>query len=123
MLGFRRVRRNILLFGPIKASEGFISGRAHENHIALVFVYARLGANQIHPLLRFLFGRGAEVVVTAGREYAKDVLDLSFRVLLARDCSDVGEGDLVAELGLVLVAVDGEEVRAEDNVDGLPLLR
>ena len=63
------------------------------------------------------------MVVARGREDAKDMLYLLLRVLLARDGGDLGKCDLVAELGLVLVAVDGEQVRAEDDVDGLPLLR
>jgi hypothetical protein len=74
------------------------------------------------PFLGLLLGGSAEVVVAGGREDAKDMLDLLLGVLLARDGGDFGEGDLVAELGLVLVAVDGEQIRAEDNVDGLPFL-
>lgn len=62
------------------------------------------------------------MVVAGRREEAKDVLYLLLRVLLTGDGGDLGEGDLVAELGLVLVAVDGEQIRAEDDVDGLPLL-
>ena len=62
------------------------------------------------------------MVIARGREDAKDVLYLLLGVFLARNGSDFGEGDLVAELCLVLVAVDGEQVRAEDNVDWLPLL-
>jgi hypothetical protein len=48
------------------------------------------------------------------------VVHLLLRVSLARDGSDLGEVDLVAQLRLVLVLVDGEAVGAQDEVDGLP---
>ena len=63
------------------------------------------------------------MVIARGREDAKDVLYLLFGVLLAGDGGDLGEGDLVAELGLVLVAVDGEQIGTEDDVNRLPLLQ
>ena len=83
---------------------------------------ARLGAYEVHPLLGVLVGGCAEVVVAGGREDAKDMLHLLLRVSLARDGRDLGEVDLVAQLRLVLVLVDGEAVGAQDEVDGLPLL-
>ena len=41
---------------------------------------------------------------------------------MAGDGGDFGEVDLVAQLGLGLVLVDGEVVGAQDEVDGFPLL-
>jgi hypothetical protein len=48
------------------------------------------------------------------------VVHLLLRVALAGDGGDLGEVDLVAQLGLVLVLVDGEAVGPQDEVDGLP---
>jgi hypothetical protein len=48
------------------------------------------------------------------------VVHLLLRVSLAGDGGDLGEVDLMAQLGLVLVLVDGEAVWAQDKVDGLP---
>lgn len=94
----------------------------HDGHLSLVLANARLGTYEVHPVLSVFVCGCAEVVVAGGRKDAKDVLHLLLRVLLARNCRDLGEVDLVAQLGLVLVLVDGEAVGAQDDVDGLPLL-
>ena len=51
------------------------------------------------------------------------MVDLLLGVLLARDGGDVGQRDLMPELGFVLVLVYREQVRAQDEVDWLPGLR
>jgi hypothetical protein len=109
--------------GAVEAGEGRLACRAHERHLALLLVYARLGSNEVNPLLCLLVARCAEVVVAGGREDAKDVVHLLLRVPLARDGGDLGEIDLVAQLRLVLVSVYREAVGAQDNVDGLPGLQ
>lgn len=48
------------------------------------------------------------------------MLGLALGVLLPRYGRYVGEVDLMAEFGLVFVAVDGEEVGAQDDEDGFP---
>jgi hypothetical protein len=48
------------------------------------------------------------------------VVHLLLGILLACDGRDLGEVDLVTQLLLILVLVDGEQVRAQDEVDGLP---
>lgn len=94
---------------------------AQDSHVGLVLdANASLCPDEVDPFLGGLVGRGAEVVVAGGGEDAKDVVHLLLRVSLAGDGGDLGEVDLVAQLGLVLVLVDGEVVWAQDKVDGLP---
>ena len=50
------------------------------------------------------------------------MLALSLGVLLAGDCSQVGEVDGVSQLALLFVLVYGELVRSEHDVNGLPRL-
>jgi len=119
----RLVVRLAVRLAAIEAGKGLVARGAHENNVLFMLVDAGLVADHMDPLLSVLVGGGCEVVVAGGGENAKDVLDLFLRVLLAGDGSDVGEGDLVAQLSLVVVAVDGEQVGAQDQVDGLPLLR
>jgi len=109
--------------GAVGAGEGRLGIRAHERHLALLLVDARLGSYEVDPLLCLLVACCTKVVVTGGREYAKDVVHLLLLVPLARHGGDLGEVDLVAQLGLILVSVYGEAVGAQDNVDGLPGLQ
>jgi hypothetical protein len=48
------------------------------------------------------------------------VVHLLLGVALAGNGGDLSEIDLVAQLRLVLVAIDGEAIGAEDEVDALP---
>lgn len=52
----------------------------------------------------------------------KDMFIPPFGVFLSRNGRHVAEIELVAQFGLVFVLVDGDDVRAQDEVDGLPRL-
>ena len=86
------------------------SSRAGQNHVFLALVDACLSANQLDPFLCFRVALCLEVKVSRGGEQAKGVFGLALGVLLARDGCEVREGDLVAQLGLSLVAVYREQV-------------
>ena len=58
--------------------------------------------------------------VAGRREDAEDVGGFALRVALAGDSSELAEVELVPEFGLLGVLVDGEEVRAKDEVDRSP---
>lgn len=60
------------------------------------------------------------MIVPRRGEEGKDMLGLCFWILLAGNGSQVGEGDLMTEFCLGLVAIDGEKIGPQDNVDGLP---
>ena len=60
------------------------------------------------------------MVVSCRRKQTKDMLHFLLGIPLARNGGDFGEVDLVPQLGLVLVLVDREQVRAEDEVNRLP---
>jgi hypothetical protein len=126
-VGSRRARGRVGVdqdaLHPVKAREGLLAGGAHERHLAFLLVYARRRPYEVDPFLRLLLARRADAVVARGREYAEDVVHLLLRVLLARDGRDLGKIDLVAQLGLLLILVDGEVVWAQDDVDRLPLLQ
>ena len=107
---------------PVDAVEGLARGRAHEQHVLVALVDAGLCADEVDPGLGFRVGRGGEVVVPGGREDGEDVGHLLLGVALAGHGGEVRQADLVPELRLGLVAVDGQQVRAQDDVDGLPLL-
>lgn len=48
------------------------------------------------------------------------MLCFTSRIFLARNGCEFAEVDLMAQLGFVLVAVDGEDVGSEDDEDGFP---
>ena len=63
------------------------------------------------------------MVVACRREDAEDVVHLLLGVPLASDSGDFGEVDLMTQFSLCFVLVDGQAVRAQDDVDWLPLLQ
>ena len=106
----------------VEAGEGLVAGGTEQNQLALLLVDACLCSDEVHPFLGLAVGGDAEVVVAGRREDAEDVVHLLLGVLLAGDGGDLGQVDLVPQLGLGLVLVDGQAVGAQDEVDSLPLL-
>ena len=94
--------------------------RAGEKHLALFLVEASLAPDQLDPFLGVAVGLAGEVEVARRREEAEDVGGFALGVALAGGGGELAEVDLVAEFGLVSVFVDGEEIGAEDEVDGSP---
>lgn len=103
-------------------SRGCIASRSRtgEEHLLLFFLDARLRPDQVNPGLRLLRCRRLEVEIPTGREKAKDILALLFRIFEEGDGGKVGEVDLVAELVFFVGFVYRETIRSEDEVDGLP---
>lgn len=117
-----RARDDVFPIGRGRNSKSnLVRSWTQDGHVSFVLdANASLCADEVDPFLGGLVGRGAEVVVAGRGEDAKDVVHLLLRVSLAGDGSDLGKVDLMAQLGLVLVLVDGEAIWAQDKVDGLP---
>lgn len=84
-----------------------VCGGGGEEHFFLFFFDARFAPDQVDPFFGVDLGKGFEVVVARGGEEAEDVVALVFGVFEEGDGGEVGEEDFVAQLGFVLVFVDG----------------
>jgi len=107
---------------PLKPSVGtrVCASRTGKHEFLLDLIYARGISYLLHPFLRLAIRRGFEVIISRRREEGEDMLGFTSRVLLSRNGCEFAEVDLMAQLGFVLVAVDGEDVGSEDDEDGFP---
>lgn len=87
---------------------------ACQDHVLLSLVDTRLSSDCFDPLLGALVTLRIEVIVSRRCEQSKCVFGLSLGIFLACNGSEIGQGDLVAQLGLVFVTVDGEKIGAKD---------
>lgn len=84
-----------------------VYGGGGEKHFLFFLFDARFAPDQVDPFFGVGLGEGFEVVVAGGGEEAEDVVALVFGIFEEGDGGEVGEEDLVAQLGLILVFVDG----------------
>ena len=119
---FRPLRTYMRINTPLKSPVGtcMCASRTGKHEFLLNLIYARSISYLLHPFLRLAIRRGFQVIISRRREEGEDMLSFASRVLLACNGCEFAEVNLMAQLGFVLVAVDGEDVGSEDDEDGLP---
>ena len=100
----------------------FRHGGTTEEKLLFFLVDARFLAYEFHPVASVFLILGLQMKVLGRGEEAENMLAAAFGVFEVGYCGQVGEINLFVEAFFGNVFVDGEEVRAEDEVEFLPLL-
>lgn len=99
-----------------------VCGGTIKVHFLLFLVDARFLLDELHPCAGVGVAFGLEVEIPRGREKTKDMLSAAFGIFEVGDCRQVGEGHLFEQALFRGGFVEREEIGAEHEVEGFPLL-